>query len=39
MSRWPYENGDRVYYVFSNGWVALFNDKDKSIRWIEGVAP
>jgi murein DD-endopeptidase MepM/ murein hydrolase activator NlpD len=25
----------RVYYQFSNGWVALFNDKDKSIRWID----
>jgi murein DD-endopeptidase MepM/ murein hydrolase activator NlpD len=28
----------RVYYQFSNGWVALYNDKDKSIRWIEEVA-
>jgi hypothetical protein len=28
----------RVYYQFSNGWVALYNDKDKSIRWIEEAA-
>jgi hypothetical protein len=37
-NRWEYEDGDRVYYRFSNGDTAVFNDRDKSIRWIEGVA-
>jgi hypothetical protein len=31
--RWAYDDG-RVYYRFSDGSMALFNDKDKSIRWI-----
>jgi hypothetical protein len=35
--RWAYDDG-RVYYRFSDGTTALFNDKDKSIRWIEGAA-
>jgi hypothetical protein len=24
----------RTYFQFYNGWVALFNDRDKSIRWL-----
>jgi hypothetical protein len=34
IDRWAYDDG-RVYYPFSNGDMALFNDKDKSIRWID----
>jgi murein DD-endopeptidase MepM/ murein hydrolase activator NlpD len=28
----------RVYYQFSNGWVALYNDKTKTVAWIGGTS-
>jgi hypothetical protein len=27
-----------VYYRFGNGWLALYTEADKKIRWIESEA-
>jgi hypothetical protein len=35
--RWVYGDG-RVYYRFGNGWLALYTEADKKIRWIESEA-